>query len=424
MSAEVKGVDKDFITIEVKIPLKNTMQECEEAIQNGVNEVGELATNRSLLKFDTDGSAIKIGDINFTSKGRHQECYETPYGETLVERYVYQNSLGGKTYVPLEQGARLVLNSTPRFARIISFKYASIGANMVARDFKESHGRKISRGYIKNIADMVGTIAEAKESSWAYTLPEFKEEISSISLGLDGTCMLMKDDGWREAMAGSISFYNVEGDRLYTIYAGSAPEYGKENFKTKFESEIKRVKAIYPKATYVGLADGAKENWTYLNKFSKIQILDFYHVSEYVGSIGNILHKKNIKNRKEWMEQKLHDLKNKQGAAKKILNGFIELRTTIKNKKEKEVLEKTITYFKNHVSQMKYSTYIKNNLPIGSGVTEAACKTLIKERMCRSGMRWKDEGASFVITLRAIVLTKNRWEDFWGKYSKFGYLAN
>ncbi|OQY06179.1 MAG: hypothetical protein B6I25_04485 [Planctomycetales bacterium 4572_13] len=42
---------------------------------------------------------------------------------------------------------------------------------------------------------------------------------------------------------------------------------------------------------------------------------------------------------------------------------------------------------------MAYSSYLKNNLAIGSGVTEAACKVLIKQRMCISGSRWKDEGA-------------------------------
>ena len=45
---------------------------------------------------------------------------------------------------------------------------------------------------------------------------------------------------------------------------------------------------------------------------------------------------------------------------------------------------------------MDYSTHIEKDLPIGSGVTEAACKTLVKQRLCGSGMRWKNKGAKVI----------------------------
>jgi len=59
-------------------------------------------------------------------------------------------------------------------------------------------------------------------------------------------------------------------------------------------------------------------------------------------------------------------------------------------------------------------------LPIGSGVTEAACKTLIKQRLACSGMRWKEEGASAVIALRTLEMTAGRWEQFWGQVDRYG----
>ncbi|MCD6174958.1 MAG: ISKra4 family transposase, partial [Planctomycetes bacterium] len=57
---------------------------------------------------------------------------------------------------------------------------------------------------------------------------------------------------------------------------------------------------------------------------------------------------------------------------------------------------------------------------IGSGVTEAACKVLIKQRMCISGSRWKDDGASCVLALRSLKLTKGRWQQFWGYVMRHG----
>jgi hypothetical protein len=58
----------------------------------------------------------------------------------------------------------------------------------------------------------------------------------------------------------------------------------------------------------------------------------------------------------------------------------------------REKLDSDITYFRNYQHQMRYPRYRAAHLPIGSGVTEAACKTLVKQRLCRSGMRWRERG--------------------------------
>ena len=71
---------------------------------------------------------------------------------------------------------------------------------------------------------------------------------------------------------------------------------------------------------------------------------------------------------------------------------------------------------------MKYSDYVKNGYPIGSGVTEAACKTVIKQRFCKSGMRWKKKGSAAILSLRCLDLS-GRWGQFWKKVSLFGVAA-
>jgi hypothetical protein len=74
----------------------------------------------------------------------------------------------------------------------------------------------------------------------------------------------------------------------------------------------------------------------------------------------------------------------------------------------------------NHKSKMFYARHIKENLPIVSGVTEAACKTLVKQRMCISGSRWKEDGASCVLALRTLKLTTDRWQQFWNYVMRHG----
>jgi hypothetical protein len=70
---------------------------------------------------------------------------------------------------------------------------------------------------------------------------------------------------------------------------------------------------------------------------------------------------------------------------------------------------------------MHYAEAMANHLPIGSGVTEAACKVLVKARLGGSGMKWKRTGAEIVLSLRALTHTKGRWGQFWDKVNRYGY---
>jgi len=51
---------------------------------------------------------------------------------------------------------------------------------------------------------------------------------------------------------------------------------------------------------------------------------------------------------------------------------------------------------------MNYAEYLEEKSPMGSGVTETTCKTLVKQRLCCSGMRWKEKRAGIMLILRAL----------------------
>jgi hypothetical protein len=424
MTAQVTHQSKDSITIEVTLPLIGSMLQAEEAIQDALNETGLLATEKNLRRFDTDGSPIQCGSVRMTSKGQFAQTYETPYGSVAVPRHVYQTSEGGTTFCPLEENARMILNATPKFAKLVSYKYAETGADAVVDDLLECHHRKISNRYVKSLGDTVGAYAVAKEETWTYALPKFERPCASIAIGVDGTCMLLHEDGWRVAMAGTIAFYDAQGERLHTIYAGATPEYGKEKFHAKFHREVDRVKEAYPNVPYIGLGDGAADNWTFLEPLTDHQTLDFYHASEYVGKAAVVMFKGKKKKveREAWLEDQLHRLKHKQGAASRLLSVLEEFDATTpaKIEEERETFQSTVTYLENQKGRMKYSYSVERHWPIGSGVTEAACKTLIKHRLCKSGSRWKDEGATAVLSIRGLRLTVGRWQEFWRNIDQYG----
>lgn len=222
-------------------------------------------------------------------------------------------------------------------------------------------------------------------------------------------------------MTGTISLYGEDGERQHTIYLAAAPEYGKATFLKRMEHEIAHVKKLYPKATMVGLADGAQCNWTFLAEHVSFQILDFWHATQYLDAFAKALYPASETDRHKWMDEHCHDLKNNSGAARRILETMKTLAEGPFPAAAKEQMASTITYFENHWWQMNYYFYQCKRLPIGSGVTEAACKTLVKQRLCSSGMRWKERGAGMVLSLRALVLTRSRWEQFWHKVDQFGF---
>ncbi len=409
----------DELEVTVKIKLTGTMMEMEDTIQASVNEVGKIATGEALSRFDTTGNPIQIADIKLTSKGQEFKEYQTPYGAVLCKRHVYQTSKGGKIYCPLDERARILKSSTPKFARIVSSKYASLNAVEAMRDLKDNHGRTVAHTFIQDVADMIGSIAEATEEKWEYSIPEQKDAVSTVGISLDGTCVLMREDGYREAMTGNISLYNPEGERLHTIYIGASPEYGKQTFLNKLTNEIKKIKLKYPQANYVGIADGAKSNWPFLEQHTTNHIVDFYHATEYLAK-ASYAFAKDEDQRKQWKRNACHQLKHEENAAKTLLN-IMKMKNTRKlTKDNKAKLESAITYFENQQHRMSYVEYRNKQFPIGSGVTEAACKTLIKQRLCRSGMKWKDRGARIVIGLRALIQTTDRWSQFWEKINQNG----
>ena len=423
MSAKLIGQQGKKITVQFTVELTGQMLKDEQALQQSLNAAGQVAMQPMLEQFDTKGEPIRVAGIKHTVKDHAPQIYETPYGQVKVQRYTYQSSKGGRAYVPLENDSRMVLNSTPRYGQIVSGKYARFGADAISEDLLECNGRKISRNYAKKLSDFVGSVAQCYETEWEYDLPEFEKPVASVSIGLDGTCMLMHKDGWREAMCGSIAFYDSHGERLYTIYCSATPEYGKEKFKDKFSCEIERVKEKFPDVLYIGLADGAKDNWSFLEKYTKRQILDFYHAREYISKAATAIFGRDIKNRDAWVDHWSNRLKHKQGTAIRLLKELEIQRSRLDSKdfiERDEEVRQVMTYYTNNKNRMSYAYQLNKKLPIGSGVTEAACKTLIKQRMCVSGSRWKDGGASCVLALRTLKLTKGRWQQFWSYAMRHG----
>ena len=421
MSVSIVESNAEFVTLQLVVPLQKTFLETEETIQSVLNEAGTLASGEALKQFDTDGCAIESGGMRWTSKGKLPKTYQTPYGMVEVQRHVYQTSDGGKTLCPLEVDARIIITSTPKFAQQISHKYAQMSSVRLVEDLGSNHGLKVHRSFVQTLAEAVGTLALLKEEDWHYQTPKLPMAIETVSIGVDGTCVLLCEDGWRQAMVGTISLYDRQGERQHTTYIAAAPQHGRETFLGRMQREVEQVKRLYPDAHYQGLADGAQENWTFLEPLTHTQVLDFYHATQYLAKVAKAVHPRSIEYQQAWMDTHCHTLKHEVGAATRL---YAEMEA-IEPKRLSEVvrsgLQDAITYFRNHHHQMHYAEAVARHLPIGSGVTESACKVIVKARLCGAGMKWKEHGAGIVLSLRTLTYTQGRWQQFWSKINRYGF---
>jgi hypothetical protein len=423
MNATIIARTLTSFTLQIEVPYNGSMLDFEETLQQRLNDAGVIATAEGLRQFDTDGSPITVGTTKLTSKGPVEKDYQTPYGVATVARHVYQSPRGGATYCPLDRDARIVVSSTPRFAKTIAHKYAEFSSPRVQVDLQENHGRVVSRCLIQDVADAVAAAALAKEEDWSYTLPKFEKPPATVAVSLDGTCTLMCQDGWREAMVGTLAFYDAEGERQHTVYLAATPEYGKAKFLGHLEAEIGRAKAKCPDAHYVGIADGAEGNWEFPGRHTEVQVTDFWHAAEYLGKAAVVLYRGHPRTKETWLEEACHRLKHDPGGAEWVLK---RLRTLARERpwaRGDEAVQRAITYFANQsgAGRMDYASRVAAHEPIGSGVTEAACKVIVKQRLCGSGMKWTEEGATVVLSLRALSYTPERWSQFWSKVDRWGF---
>jgi hypothetical protein len=197
---------------------------------------------------------------------------------------VYQSSQGGKQYAVLDSSAGLIGVSTPRWAKMVSWKYTHLPSQQVEEDLRKNHGRNTNRTHIQSVSYDVGERLLAQASTVTYSHGIEKHLVKSISVGRDGAMLKLKEGQYREAMAGTLSLIGANREVLYTIYVGAGPEYGKSNFDSTMLKEINALKAEFKEIPFTAVADGAANNWTFLQDHLQTQIIDWWHAWQYIRS--------------------------------------------------------------------------------------------------------------------------------------------
>ena len=261
-----------------------------------------------------------------------------------------------------------------------------------------------------------------------------------LSVGRDGiTLRQYANSVFEVATAATISVYDRAGKRLGTVYLAWPPELGQatmDQMLTDMLLELfEKWTGPLPRLAYVSDC-GSNESGYYERVLRKmrhprttdvlnwIRVVDFYHVSERIWAMATALFGKDTPHAWGWARRMLKALKKRNGPSR-VLHSAASQRKKIKRMSQtrQDDFDKAINYLRPRTKFMQYYECVLNHIPIGSGVTEAACKTIYTQRLKLSGMRWSFDGAKSIVTLRTILLSKT-WGETYDAYLKSLYPAD
>jgi hypothetical protein len=164
--------------------------------------------------------------------------------------------------------------------------------------------------------------------------------------------------------------------------------------------------------TVVCIMDGETKLWNKQREMfpEAVGVLDIFHVMEHLWPCVHRFEKENTPAAFRLFEQQFRRIL--EGRIGRVIGAFRQM--AVKRKLKRRALgklEEHLTYFENNRDRMKYDEYLEQGFPIGSGVVEGACRNLVKDRMERTGMRWRTSGAQAILDLRAVYLNGD-WSSF------------
>jgi hypothetical protein len=252
-----------------------------------------------------------------------------------------------------------------------------------------------------------------------------------LAVGRDGGHLPLRGDGYHEGSVGTLAVYDRQGKRRGTVYLGRMPEAGQTTLTRQMTQVIEEVLRRWtgppPRLAYV--TDGGQHEEDYYEqvlvpwknphppgqRLAWERIIDFYHASSYVGQLGKALFGDSRQGQR-WIHRMCQWLKKASHGITRVLQSASAQRNQRRlSAEEAKAYGKAYRYLRPRRQWMQYAHYRRLGLPLGSGVTEAAVKTVFTYRMKQSGMSWVIEGGQVILDLRVIHLSRV-WEAVHDRY--------
>jgi len=161
----------------------------------------------------------------------------------------------------------------------------------------------------------------------------------------------------------------------------------------------------------IWLSDGGRGYWrVYHQCFAHCAtaVLDFYHAAGHLWRVATVLFPTKSA-RLEWFKRWRHALR--YGQHRTVLAKLTTLvNTDLLAGKSLKTLMQVQAYFQRHRAHVRYQHFENQQIPLGSGMVESACKWLIQQRFKGVGMRWSEPGLNHLLILR-VAWVNQRFDD-------------
>jgi hypothetical protein len=368
----------------------------------------------------------------------------TRFGTIALERIRYEPrdaDLGLTSLFPLEMRLGIVSGkATLALADRLGQWSAQHTQETVHRLLQEEHHVSWSVTTIRKIvADLSAELAPLAQQAQVEHVRQLLQQAHDstgphrpvLTVGRDGIFVpLCQDTKYREAATATVAVLDRRGRRLGTVYLGHMPEPGQGMLSQQLTALLRAVldhPGPLPRLQYV--TDGGHHPSEYFAKVLQPMlhpstgkplawewVVDFYHACLYVTKLAEVLFGKETKEAASWAAKMRRWLKDKKSGLLRVLHSAAAHAWRLEfTPEEQKAYDDAYQYLQTRRGFMDYWSCRQRGLAIGSGITEAACKTLFTQRFKQSGMKWSLEGGQVIVDLRAIWISK-LWRNVFTRY--------
>lgn len=428
----------------------------EQQLQNELRELGRIVAqwtyNRLEPEVETLPKHVDCETSQYTRLNRKTpQNVGTLFGQVRLHRAGYRPSdkSGDPTLFPLAMSMGLVHGATPALAERAARLLGATGMtqNQTLQRLRDDSGIHWGVKKLRQVSETVSAaMAEERHETQVEKLLEWLAQASAssgkhkpvLSVGRDGICVPMRCKGgsiYEVASTGTVSVLDRRGRRLGTVYLAYTPEPGQPTMSRQLtallEEVLRRWQGPLPRLCYV--TDAGDNETTYYAKVLRrmkhprtgaplawIRIVDYYHASQRLWKMAEALF--GAGPRAASWARKMQKLLKKPGGINRVLHSAANLRALHRPRGNRlRDYQKAYDYLRQRMRYLRYADYRRLGLPLGSGVTEAGCKTVYTQRLKLSGMSWKSSGAQTILDLRVLQLSGvwaaayarvlGRWEE-------------
>lgn len=363
-------------------------------------------------------------------RDRRGKTIRTILGEVRIVRRRFVCPVCGAARYPADE--KLGVEDTefsPGARRMMTRAGAQESFGQAASDLALFADVHVDEKAVERVAETTGRLVDdwmQRQAARARLAPRADERPDTLYIEFDGTGAPMRREELAETRGkGPEGQARTREVKVGCVFTQSALD--KEGDPVRDEDSTSYVAAIEPSVDFghrihaeamrrglanaakvVVLTDGAQYNKTIVAEhFPKAtHILDQRHAQQHLAEFVRDLLRQPLDGA---LHQRLLDLLG-QGKIRSLVK---RMRAALPRSGPRRTLgEKAIAYFRDNAHAMRYDHFRAQGLFIGSGVVEAACRTLVGQRLKRSGMFWSVRGANAILALRACYAS-GRFEQFW-----------